>query len=202
MTIEMRASVGTGQENHPEDVALVQLLLLPSAPGLVNDGKFGPATATAIADFQTATFGFTDGRVDPGDITFNRLRGGDISTSTDPEADTVRRLAVLDALGVLVLPAPPPIATRATADGLGTVVSWTQGAGFLEVYSHLTFGTWEVRGVILARYLAMGEESSPLGNPISGERGAPSGGSDRVSYFEHGRILFTAATGVATEIFA
>lgn len=201
MTIEMRASVGTGQANHAEDIALVQFLLGPSTPGLAIDGKLGPATAAAIAAFQTATFGFTDGRVDPGDVTFNRLRGNDVNSTTDPVEDTVRRLVVLDALGITPLLAPPPFATRPTADGFGTVVTWGNAAGAFEVFSHSTFGTWEVIGVILARYIAMGEEASALGNPISGEREAPSGGGDRVSYFEHGRILFTAATGVATEIF-
>lgn len=202
MTVELRASIGTGQVNHAEDIALVQFLLGPSAPGLAIDGKLGPATLAAIAGFQTTTFGFTDGRVDPGDITFNRLRGNDVTTATDPVGDSVRRLVVLDALGIIPLPTPPPFATRPTSDGFGTVVSWGDAAGIIEVFSHTTFGTWEVVGVILARYLAMGEEASALGNPISGERKAPSGGGDRVSYFEHGRILFSAASGVATEIFS
>jgi LGFP repeat len=203
MTIELRASVGDGgQVNHKEDVALVQFLLNATNPPVAMDGLWGPIVSAAVAAFQTTTFGFTDGRVDPGDITFNRLRGNDINTTTDPVGDTVRRLVVLDALGIVALPAPPPVATRPTSDGFGTVVTWPEGAGILEVFSHSTFGTWEVRGVILARYLAIGEESSALGNPISGERDAPSGGGDRVSYFEHGRILFTAATGAAAEIFS
>jgi hypothetical protein len=202
MTIELRASVGDGgQINHKEDVALVQFFLNATNPPVAMDGVWGPITSAALAAFQTTTFGFTDGRVDPGDITFNRLRG-DISSSTDPVEDTVRRLVVLDALGIVPLPAPPPFAQRPTADGFGTVVQWGNAAGVLEVFSHQTFGTWEVVGAILARYFAMGEESSALGNPISGERDAPSGGGDRVSYFEHGRILFSAATGVAIEIFS
>jgi len=202
MTIELRASVGDGgQVNHKEDVALVQFFLNATNPPIALDGVWGPITSAALAAFQMTTFGFTDGRVDPGDVTFNRLRG-DISSSTDPVEDTVRRLVVLDALGIVTLPAPPPFAQRPTADGFGTVVQWGNAAGIFEVFSHRTFGTWEVVGAILARYLAMGEETSPLGNPISGERDAPSGGGDRVSYFEDGRILFTAATGAAAEIFS
>lgn len=198
VTVEMRASVGDNQVNNREDVALVQFLLGPSSPGLAVDGVWGPNTAGAVGAFQNAQFGFSDGRVDPGDITYNRLRG----TASTPDNDSFMRITILKAIGAGAgMTGVNPIQTRPTADGLGTVEIWTDEPGVVHIHTHPTFGTWEVRGVILSKYLDLGEEGGALGNPISGERDAPSGGGDRVSYFEHGKITFTAATATATESF-
>jgi len=73
-------SVGQGGKNNPDDVRVVQSLLssVPPAQGgasprLVADGKSGPKTIQAISKFQTIQLGHSDGRVDPGKTTFNKL---------------------------------------------------------------------------------------------------------------------------------
>lgn len=58
-------------------------------------------------------------------------------------------------------------------------------------WSHPT-GPHEVYGAILARYLVLGGDSSPLGLPTSGEYATPGG---RASDFVGGRIVWDARTG-------
>src|SRR6184192_3085650 len=100
MTVELRASVGAGQVNHDQDIVLVQLLLNLAAPsGLAVTGVWDQDSAAALAAFQNTTFGFADGSINPGDITFKRLRGS-ISTATNPLQDTIRRMLVLSNLGM------------------------------------------------------------------------------------------------------
>jgi len=73
-------SVGQGGKNNLDDVKVVQSLLnsVPPAQGgasprLVTDGKAGSKTVQAISRFQTNQLGHSDGRVDPGKTTFNKL---------------------------------------------------------------------------------------------------------------------------------
>ncbi|WP_158839905.1 peptidoglycan-binding protein [Saccharothrix deserti] len=194
MTNQLRAGVGDNRPNHPEDVALVQLFLNgnPNAKIAV-DGRFGPATRAAVEKFQKAQFGFGDGIVDPGDITFHRLRGnGEVEFRTS---------ALLRAFAVHKSESTEPDSgtlsdERFTADRQGAVFRWISPNGVAHIYTHPVLGTWEVRGLILVRYQELGEESSGLGLPISGERGAPPG---RVSWFEHGHIAFSTADGTVRE---
>ncbi len=188
MSLEIRAGVGTGRANYRQDVATVQFFL-----GVTIDGVFGPISAGALAAFQTAKFGFTDGFADPCDITFKRLRG----PLTDSDSALSRAL-VLNALGETALGAA---ATQevASADGLGLVTTWAQGDGIAKIYSHPIWGTWDVRGLILSRYLELDEERGALGMPISGERDHGNSGG-RISYFEHGRIIFEPPSSVIETI--
>ena len=70
------ASVGNGGRNDPEDVLTVQQLLNGKGASLSEDGRIGPATVRAIADFQQRELGFADGRIDPGGKTWDALAGG------------------------------------------------------------------------------------------------------------------------------
>lgn len=82
MAKSISGSVGQGGRNFPlQDVLTVQYLLncVPHtqggpSPELVLDGVCGPKTRNAIAQFQRRTFGFTDGRVDPGGRTLLALQ--------------------------------------------------------------------------------------------------------------------------------
>jgi LGFP repeat len=186
MAVELRAGVGTGRPNKSQDVATVQFFL-----GVAADGVFGGGTSAALASFQTEKLGFTDGFVDPCDITFKMLRG-DIGDSDS----ALVRATVLTALADPVL-GPSAIDEIPSADGQGLVTTWQHGDGIAKIYSHRSWGTWEVLGLILSRYLELKEDRGPLGMPISGERDHGVGG--RISFFEHGRIVFDPGTGTAVE---
>jgi hypothetical protein len=192
MTIQLRAGVGDGRPNHPQDVALVQLFLNGApAAGINADGVWGGQTRTALENFQMAQFGFSDHVVDPGDITFNRLRG----PASPPAEDALLRILTLHVVGELTdVQGVAPVSSRPTADGVGVVTEWDAGGGTVSVYSHPTFGTWEVYGLIGAEYDTQGADGGSFGNPISGERNLEPG-PGRVSWFEHGRIEYRAATG-------
>lgn len=93
------ASAGNNGVNNPDDVLIVQILLnqIPTEKGgpqtmLVPDGLSGPKTVAAIERFQKHQFGAdsTDGRVDPGQQTIERLN----SVADDqPLNDRVVRVA-------------------------------------------------------------------------------------------------------------
>ena len=77
-------SVGLGGANRPDDVVTVQSMLncVPlgsggPAPALDTDGKCGPLTVGAIRNFQFAQFKSSDGRVDVGQRTIERLQSFD-----------------------------------------------------------------------------------------------------------------------------
>jgi peptidoglycan hydrolase-like protein with peptidoglycan-binding domain len=80
---DISASVGRGGTNHEDDVRSIQVLLnffiaaqrLTRRIPLRVDGKIGPATISAIEDFQRIFVGMSnpDGRVDPGGRTLERL---------------------------------------------------------------------------------------------------------------------------------
>jgi hypothetical protein len=196
MTVELRAGVGDGRPNHRQDVALVQLLLNAGLGGVPIgvDGVFGPGTRQSLEIFQTAHFGFSDHVVDPGDITFKRLRGKALTAAED----TLLRVVVLQSTGEgAAIVGSEPTAERISDDGLGVVTTWSEGDGVLFIHSHPTFGTWEVRGLIAIEYQNMGEEAGAFGNPISGERDLLPGGG-RVSWFERGTIEFRAGQGIVS----
>jgi hypothetical protein len=82
MAQSIQGSVGQGGRNLGADVKIVQALLnnVPTlqggpSPKLVVDGLVGPKTTGAIFAFQRKQFGqsHADGRVDPGQRTFNSL---------------------------------------------------------------------------------------------------------------------------------
>jgi hypothetical protein len=72
----LSASVGKGGVNRPDDVRLVQTLLIQNGldPGPA-DGALGPRTIAAIKEFQKRFARSPDGRVDPGGRTFQELNG-------------------------------------------------------------------------------------------------------------------------------
>ena len=73
---QLGASVGKGGKNAPEDVTLVQQLLIDRGedPGPV-DGVCGARTIAAIRAFQGRFLARPDGRVDPGGRTIRELLG-------------------------------------------------------------------------------------------------------------------------------
>lgn len=85
MPKNISGSVGQGGKNFPkQDVMTVQYLLncVPTSKGgpspeLVVDGIIGPKTLAAIKKFQTAQFGWADGKVDPGGKTLSALQQSD-----------------------------------------------------------------------------------------------------------------------------
>ena len=201
MTVQLRATVGNGQANHPEDVATVQLLMSTHGVGEVAaTGVFDPATAALVAAFQRHHLGFTDGVVGPGDITFNRMRGAaDPDQLVEAQTDMMlRAMALHFSTGSTAEIGDVPLDfIRPTADGQGFAGQWIVEGSATGIYSHPRFGTWDVRGAILIAYRAVGEEASALGNPISGERAVPPGA---VSWFEHGRLVFHADSGVVEQV--
>ena len=94
-------SVGQGGRNTPNDVRIVQNLLnqaLRNSSGfqtLAVDGIVGPKTIAAIKMYQTRTFGWNDGRVDPNGRTITSLSQspgsptGPASPSSSPGAAPV-----------------------------------------------------------------------------------------------------------------
>jgi murein DD-endopeptidase MepM/ murein hydrolase activator NlpD len=67
-------SVGHGAVNQTKDVQLVQKALNEKiVAGLVEDGACGPLTINAIMKFQKENFGWSDGRIDVGGQTANKL---------------------------------------------------------------------------------------------------------------------------------
>lgn len=79
--ISIGGSVGIGGQNRTADVILVQQLLnitrsvslSAGQSSLKTDGIAGPLTIAAISRLQKTALGFSDGRVDPGGQTLNRL---------------------------------------------------------------------------------------------------------------------------------
>lgn len=70
----IRASVGSGGENSPEDVRTIQLGLRYAGYSLSVDGAIGSETLGTIQSFQQTVFdGWSDGRIDPDGNTLTRL---------------------------------------------------------------------------------------------------------------------------------
>jgi len=190
VVLEIRAGVGSDRPNHKQDVGLVQLMLGGHEFTVTADGTFGVQTATALAGFQQSRLGFTDGFCDPCDVTYKMLR----PEFTDSESILMRSslLSLLDEATFGDVQSE-----ELSPDGLGLIQTLAHGDGIARFYSHPTHGTWEVRGAILVRYMELGDAAGPLGMPISGERDHGFSGG-RVSFFDHGRIVFEPAIG-ATE---
>lgn len=81
MVLAISKSVGMGGINVPVDVFAVQVNLnrIPQAKGgplaiLGTDSKVGPNTIGAISRFQKHHFGWSDGRIDPGKKTHQKLQ--------------------------------------------------------------------------------------------------------------------------------
>ena len=194
MALEIRAGVGSGRPNHKQDVGLVQLMLGGHEFTVTADGAFGVQTATALEGFQQSRLGFTDGFCDPCDVTYKMLR----TEFTDSESILMRSL-LLSLLGEATF--GDVTAEELPPDGLGLIQTRVQGEGIARFYSHPTHGTWEVRGAILGRYMELGDAAGALGMPISGERDNGFSGG-RISFFDHGRIVFEPATGVSETVLA
>lgn len=82
---------------------------------------------------------------------------------------------------------------RPVANG-GRFVRFEHGS----IYWTPQTGAWAVHGSILATYATMGWETSSLGFPTSNEIPVGPNGADRQSYFQHGSLYWTRATGVVT----
>jgi uncharacterized protein with LGFP repeats len=83
-----------------------------------------------------------------------------------------------------------PVANEVnSASGQGRFASFQNGA----IYAGPA-GTFEIQGLIDAKWLQLGGEKSPLGDPVSDE--LPAGdGVGRISYFQNGAIYWSVATG-------
>jgi len=91
MARNILASVGLGGANRVDDVVTVQSMLncVPTGnggpvPPLDTDGKCGPLTVGAIRKFQFAQFSSSDGRVDVGQRTIERLQSFDTGPGQGP----------------------------------------------------------------------------------------------------------------------
>ncbi len=89
-TASLSASVGRQGVNRPDDVRLVQNLLLARGFGTFGDvdGECDEATVQAIVAFQRGYLRKPDGRIDPGGITWRNLAGTYGVRAAAPEADT------------------------------------------------------------------------------------------------------------------
>jgi uncharacterized protein with LGFP repeats/glucose/arabinose dehydrogenase len=87
----------------------------------------------------------------------------------------------------------PTTNETATPDGVGRYNHFQGGS----IYWHPAAGAHEVHGAILGRWVALGWERSYLGYPTSNEF-TVSGG--KRSNFEHGYIVWDAATGQVTDV--
>jgi peptidoglycan hydrolase-like protein with peptidoglycan-binding domain len=97
---DLTASVGRGGANRPDDVAIVQNLLLArgySTVGAAN-GVCGDSTVQAIMAYQAGFLRRPDGVVDPGGNTWRHLSASFTGTSTSPPAGA----------GALTRPVPRP----------------------------------------------------------------------------------------------
>jgi peptidoglycan hydrolase-like protein with peptidoglycan-binding domain len=79
--LTISGSVGLGGRNFPADVRTIQASLNQVSPAqggpnpkLDVDGIVGPLTRAAIAAFQQRQFGWSDGRVDPDNVTIRKLQ--------------------------------------------------------------------------------------------------------------------------------
>lgn len=110
---EIQASVGRGGVNRPEDVALVQRLLLARGFGAVGDadGVCGAKTLAAIVAYQRGFLREPDGRIDPGGRSWRHLSAGYTGVVTQAEgtstaSPTLRPPA--EPTGSLTRPLPRP----------------------------------------------------------------------------------------------
>jgi peptidoglycan hydrolase-like protein with peptidoglycan-binding domain len=77
MIVHIKASVGSGGTNRPDDVGVVQTLLNNAQHARLSvDKRCGPKTVSAIINFQKTFLSHPDGLVDPGGTTWRRLPGG------------------------------------------------------------------------------------------------------------------------------
>jgi uncharacterized protein with LGFP repeats len=83
-----------------------------------------------------------------------------------------------------------PLTNEAPAgDGVGRITYFQNGAIYYSAAA-----TYEIQGLIYAKWQQMGGMSSPLGAPVSDEM--PAGdGVGRISYFQHGAIYWSLAAG-------
>jgi hypothetical protein len=76
------------------------------------------------------------------------------------------------------------------ADGVGYHQDFSGGT----IYWHPDLGAYEVHGVIRARWVALGNETSALGYPLTDESSTPDG-VGRFNHFQHGSIYWHPNTG-------
>ena len=80
----IKASVGKGGQNNPNDALIVQRLLNRQGFKLTEDGKIGPASIAAIENFQRRVMnGWSDGRIDPNGTTWRHLSQGSSNTNNN-----------------------------------------------------------------------------------------------------------------------
>jgi len=99
---DISASVGRGGSNRPDDVTIVQNLLIArgyTTLGTAN-GVCGDGTVAAIVAYQAGFLRSPDGKIDPGGTTWRHLSASYSGTTVTPPADS----------GSLTRPVPRPAA--------------------------------------------------------------------------------------------
>jgi LGFP repeat-containing protein len=71
---------------------------------------------------------------------------------------------------------------------------------FGRIYFHPRVGAFESHGLILEKYLELGEQDGTLGYPISDESDNPGIAGGRMNAFEKGALLFDPSIGVLVQI--
>jgi peptidoglycan hydrolase-like protein with peptidoglycan-binding domain len=102
-TSPMRGTTGSGGANDVDDVAYAQTLLNDwrnrnDRPLIAVDGRSGPDTEAAIREFQAATTGFADGRLDPDGPAITALEQDHINAAATNAAPATQ--AIADAGGI------------------------------------------------------------------------------------------------------
>ena len=196
----IRASVGENGKNIRVDVALIQamLLFIPGVNGgALNsnafnlDGIDGPNTHASIRKFQSVQLSMQDGLVQPSDFTIKRLSTVLYATTPTLKPWDLKLIALRT-----VDPSPMDnefIDVRDGSDHIGKVAALPSGT---KIYYQPELGAFECKGLILGKYLELGEEGSSLGYPISDERDWATEAGAKVSYFQNGSIFWSPIHGV------
>src|SRR6266511_4533868 len=90
-------------------------------------------------------------------------------------------------------------------DPIGAEEAFADGGGrqlyqFGRIYFHPRVGAFECHGLILEKYLELGEQQGSLGYPNSDESDNPSIAGGRMNTFENGALLFDPSIGVIVQL--
>ncbi|WCL80038.1 TIGR02594 family protein [Saprospira sp. CCB-QB6] len=113
-------SVGKGGANKAEDVKLVQEFLKQKGQNVAVDGDCGPKTIAAIKAFQQATFGWQDGRIDPGGKSWSALSGSaSVTTASEASSSSENSSAADAAAEEEAAPTGEPVAIKDLQGSVG-----------------------------------------------------------------------------------
>ncbi len=90
-------------------------------------------------------------------------------------------------------------------DPIGAEEAFPDGGGrqvyqLGRIYFHPRVGAFECHGLILEKYLELGEQLGSLGYPASDESDNPAVGGGRLNTFENGALLFDPSIGVIVQL--